>query len=74
MKSLMDRIEVRSGVRSGKPCIRGTRITVYDLLECLAAGMSSNEILTEFPELTQEDIQAVLHFAAEREKRLASSH
>lgn len=73
MKSLMDRIEVRSGVRSGKPCIRGTRITVYDLLEYLAAGMSSNEILTEFPELTQEDIQAVLHFAAERERRLASS-
>lgn len=73
MKNLMDRIEINPGVRSGKPCIRDTRITVYDVLEYLASGMSPDEIHQEFPELTREDTQAVLQFAAERERRLAST-
>ena len=70
----MDHITIDPAVRSGKPCIRGTRITVYDVLEYLAGGMTSDEILHEFPELTSEDIQAVLQFAAARERRLATSH
>jgi uncharacterized protein (DUF433 family) len=73
MKNLMDRIEINPGVRSGKPCIQGSRVTVYDVLEYLASGMSPEEILHEFPELTRDDIRAVLQFAAERERRLASS-
>lgn len=56
--------------RSGKPCIRGMRITVYDILEYLAGGMSEDEILEDFPELTREDIKAVLAFAADRERKL----
>ena len=67
-----DRITVTPGVRSGKPCIRGTRITVYDVLEYLASGMSESEILRDFPDLTQHDIRAVLGFAAARERRVAS--
>ena len=63
-------ITVEPGKRSGKPCIRGMRITVSDVLEYLAAGMSVGEILSDFPELTEEDIRACLAFAAEREKRL----
>ncbi|MFO1491421.1 MAG: DUF433 domain-containing protein [Kiritimatiellia bacterium] len=63
-------ITVEPGKRSGKPCIRGMRITVSDVLEYLAAGMSVGEILSDFPELTDEDIRACLAFAAEREKRL----
>jgi len=63
-------ITIQSGKRSGKPCIRGMRITVSDVLEYLASGMSEAEILLEFPELTHEDISACLSFAAEREKRL----
>ena len=57
--------------RSGKPCIRGTRMTVTDVLEYLAGGMSEQEILEEFPDLTTEDIRACLAFAADRERRLA---
>lgn len=68
-----DRITVTSGVRSGKPCIRGTRITVYDVLEYLAGGMTEAQILADFPDLTAEDIRACLSFAASRERRLASS-
>jgi uncharacterized protein (DUF433 family) len=60
MKDLMDHIQIDPGIRSGKPHIRGTRITVYDVLEYLAGGMSTDEILREFPELSREDIQAVL--------------
>ena len=60
-------------VRSGKPCIKGTRITVYDVLEYLAGGMSEDEILRDFPDLTREDIRASLAFAAARERRLANS-
>ena len=70
----MDHVTIDPAVRSGKPCIRGTRITVYDVLEYLAGGMTSEEILQEFPELTSDDIQAVLQFAAARERRLATSH
>ncbi len=68
-----DRITVTPGVRSGKPCIKGTRITVYDVLEYLAGGMTDAQILSDFPELTAEDIRACLAFAAARERRLASS-
>ena len=63
-------ITIEPGKRSGKPCIRGMRITVYDVLEYMAGGMSVDEILHDFPELTREDIQACLAFAADREKRL----
>ena len=67
-----DRIVVTPGVRSGKPCVKGTRITVYDVLEYMAGGMSEDQILTDFPDLTREDIRACLAFAAARERRLAS--
>jgi uncharacterized protein (DUF433 family) len=60
-------------VRSGKPCIKGTRITVYDILEYLAGGMSEEAILHDFPDLTLDDIRAALAFAAARERRLAHS-
>jgi uncharacterized protein (DUF433 family) len=68
-----DRITVTPGVRSGKPCIKGTRITVYDVLEYLAGGMTDAQILSDFPDLTAEDIRACLAFAAARERRLTSS-
>lgn len=58
--------------RGGKPCIRGLRMTVYDILEYLASGMSVEQILEDFPDLTQEDIQACLAFAADRERKLVS--
>lgn len=67
-----DIITIEPGKRSGKPCIRGMRITVSDVLEYLAAGMSVEEILSDFPDLTIEDIHACLAFAAERERRLFS--
>ena len=67
------RIFVNPAVRSGKPCIKGTRITVYDVLEYLAGGMSEDEIVRDFPDLTREDIRASLAFAAARERRLANS-
>jgi uncharacterized protein (DUF433 family) len=63
-----DIITIEPGKRSGKPCIRGMRITVYDVLEYLAAGMSHQEILEDFPYLTEEDIRACLSYAADREK------
>lgn len=65
-----DIITIEPGKRSGKPCIRGMRITVYDILGYLAGGMTAAEILEDFPELTSEDIQACLAFAADREKKL----
>lgn len=65
-----DIITIEPGKRSGKPCIRGMRITVYDILEYLAAGMSEDEILADFSELTREDIKACLAFAADRERKL----
>lgn len=64
-------ITIEPGKRSGKPCIRGMRITVTDILEYLASGMSIPEILSDFPELNEDDIRACLAFAAEREKRLS---
>jgi uncharacterized protein (DUF433 family) len=63
-----DFITLEPGKRSGKPCIRGMRITVYDVLEYLASGMSTEQILDDFPYLTREDIQACLAYAADREK------
>ncbi|CAN5909823.1 DUF433 domain-containing protein [soil metagenome] len=68
-----DRIGIDPSVRSGKPTIRGTRITVSDILEYLAGDMSQEEILADFPDLTAEDISAALLFAAERERRLFSA-
>lgn len=62
-------ITLETGKRSGKPCIRHMRITVEDILRCLAAGMSNEEILNDFPELTLEDIKAVLEFSALRHSR-----
>lgn len=58
----------------GKPCVRGLRITVYDVLEYLASGMSAENILKDFPDLTHEDIRACLAFAADRERNLLSIH
>lgn len=65
-----DIITIEAGKRGGKPCIRGLRITVYDVLEYLAAGMTEAEILADFPDLTQDDVRACLAFAADRERRL----
>lgn len=65
-----DRITIEPGKRSGKACIRGMRITVTDVLEYLASGMTEAELLRDFPELEPEDIRACLAFAAEREHRL----
>jgi uncharacterized protein (DUF433 family) len=64
-------VTIEPGKRSGKACIRGLRITVYDVLDYLAGGMSEEEILADFPDLTLEDIRACLAFAADRERRLA---
>ena len=66
------RISIEPGKRGGKPCIRGMRITVYDVLDYLASGMSEQEILDDFPDLTRDDIRACLAFAADRERRLVS--
>lgn len=63
-------ITIESGKRGGKPCIRGMRITVQDVLEYLAGGMNEEEILRDFSELTREDIKACLAFAADRERKL----
>lgn len=62
-----DIITVEPGKRGGKPCIRGLRITVYDILEYLASGMSEDQILADFPDLERDDIRACLAFAADRE-------
>jgi uncharacterized protein (DUF433 family) len=67
--SYQERITIEPGKRGGKPCVRGLRMTVYDVLSYLAAGMSTEEILVDFPFLTKEDILACLEYAAEREKR-----
>lgn len=68
--SYQERIAIDPQIRSGKPCIKGTRIAVADVLDYLGAGMTIAEILDDFPDLTAEDIQACLVFAAERERRL----
>jgi uncharacterized protein (DUF433 family) len=65
-------ITIEPGKRGGKPCVRGLRITVYDVLSWLAEGMTTDEIIDDYPELTETDIRACLGFAAEREHNLAS--
>jgi uncharacterized protein (DUF433 family) len=65
-------ITIEPGKRGGKPCIRGMRITVYDILEYLASGMTEQEILSDFPYLTKEDILASLSFAAARERLMVA--
>lgn len=65
-------ITIEPGKMGGKPCIRGLRITVYDILDYLASGMSDDEILHDFPDLTRDDIRACLAFAADRERKLAT--
>jgi uncharacterized protein (DUF433 family) len=65
-------ITIEPDKRSGKPCIRDTRMTVTDVLEYLAGGMTQEELLAEFPDLTAEDIRACLAFAADRERKLAT--
>ncbi len=72
MANYTDIITVEPGKRGGKPCIRGLRVTVYDVLEYLASGMSEEETLSEFPDLEMADIRACLSFAADRERRLVS--
>ena len=67
-----DIITIEPGKRGGKPCIRGLRITVYDVLEYLASGMTETEILSDFPDLTADDIRACLAFAADRERRMVT--
>jgi len=66
-----DIITIEPGKRGGKPCIRGMRITVYDILEYLASGMTEEEIIRDFPYLTRDDILASLSFAAARERVMA---
>ncbi len=68
------RITIEAGKRGGKPCVRGLRITIYDVLDYLASGMTPEEILGDFPDLTAEDIQACLSFAADRERHLLAIH
>jgi uncharacterized protein (DUF433 family) len=67
MKSILQYISIDREIRSGKPCIRGTRITVADILGWLAAGMSTEEIISDFPELDETRIRAALAFAAQRD-------
>ena len=71
--SYRDRIVVDPAIRSGKPCVKGTRISVYDILEYLAGGMSEDDVLRDFPGLARDDVRAALEFAAARERRLAGS-
>ena len=66
-------IMIEPGKRGGKPCIRGLRITVYDVLDYLASGMTEQEILRDFPGLTSDDIKACMAFAADRERKLTSA-
>ena len=68
-----DILTIEPGKRGGKPCIRGMRITVYDVLEYLASGMTHKEILADFPYLNEDDIRACLTYAADREKALLAA-
>lgn len=70
----LDLITIKPGRRSGKPCVRDTRITVYDVLGYFAAGMTESEILRDFPDLTHEDVLACFAYAAERDRRTFTSH
>jgi len=67
-----ERITIDPARRAGKPCVRDLRITVYDILEYLASGMSEEQILTDFPDLEAEDIRACLAYAADRERKFSS--
>ncbi len=67
--SLLERITVDPAIRFGKPCVRGTRLTVGDVLGYLAGGMSDDQVIADFPQLTKDDIRACLAYAAERERR-----
>jgi uncharacterized protein (DUF433 family) len=71
--NLLDRIAIDPAIRFAKPCVRGTRISVGDILEYLAGGMSEAEILADCPQLTRDDIRACLAYAAERERRTLST-
>lgn len=71
MIMMTQRITIEPGKRSGQPCIRGLRITVWDILSWLAAGMSEQEILDDYPELESEDFRAVYEFAARIGRRVA---
>ena len=73
MMNLLDRIAVDPAIRFGKPCVRGTRISVGDVLGYLAGGMSEVQILADFPQLTRDDVRACLAYAAERERRTIST-
>jgi len=73
MKNHDHRITMEPGKRGGKPCIRGLRITVYDILGWLAAGMTHHEIIEDFPDLSEEDIHAALAFAADRDHHLVAA-
>lgn len=68
-----DIITVESDKRGGKPCVRGLRITVYEVLEYMASEMTESEILEDFPDLTQEDLKACIAYAADRERRFMSA-
>ena len=65
-------LTIEPGKRGGKPCIRGMRITVYDVLEYLASGMTTDEVLDDFPYLTEEDVLACLRYAADRERTMVA--
>lgn len=71
--SYRNRIVVDPAIRSGKPCVKGTRISVYDILEYLAGGMSEDDVLRDFQGLARDDVRAALEFAAARERRLPGS-
>ena len=71
--NLLNRIVVDPAIRFGKPCVRGTRISVGDVLGYLAGGMSEGQILADFPQLTGDDVRACLAYAAERERRTVST-
>ena len=68
-----DIITIEDGKRGGRPCVRGLRITVGDVLGCLAAGLSHEQILADYPELNENDIRACLAYAADRERRLVKT-
>ncbi len=71
--TFQDHITIDPAIRGGKPCVKGTRITVFDVLEYLAGGMTETQIIADFPALTTDDIHACLAFAAARERQLAGS-
>lgn len=73
MRHYKEIIRINPEIRFGKPCIRETRITVYDILSWLASGMTNNDIVSDYPELTDEDIQASLSYAADREHKIRVS-